>query len=291
MTTVPSIVWWLLSSSVCLLIGWCSLSTWRVLNPERRLQQPQVPSTDLEAIPIQATDATRFSAWRLKPSGIPQAHLLFFHGYYADRYQVLGIAELMRQRGFASWVMELRGHGQRPGPCTLSVKESDDAHSLLRWIQSNANDQQRPVAVLGFSMGACVALRLALITDEVAAVITDSAFSRLYPVIRSSIRKRYHLPGFFSWLTWKSVCGVLAAYGGFLEPFAMAKQLRMPLLVIVPGADTVVDASDSRELYENWRGSKQRWDDASAGHVKLFEQNPLAYAERVTDFLTETFAS
>lgn len=265
------------------IIGWALLSARRVLYPERRQQVVSAKIPEFSSFRIESSDKNSIEVWCLKPSGKPLGHVLYFHGYNANRHQVLLLADAMRDQGYTGWLIEMRGHGDRKGPCTLSISESDDALQLIRWI--NMNESKMPIFVLGFSMGAAVACRTALRFPEIKAVVTDSAYSHLYPIIRENIRQRYLLPGLFAWITWKSVQLFLLPNGGILEPTDMAKRIGVPLLAIQSGCDTVVAASDGDEFYKNWQGPKERWLDKQADHVEMFENNPKLYTDKVAAFL------
>lgn len=283
-------MWWFWIT-VGTLISWAVLSARHILYPERCQQTIADTKPELSSFSIDSLDKTSFDVWHLKPPSRPLGHLLFFHGYYANRYQVLWLADALRNRGYTGWLIEMRGHGDRKGPCTLSVRESEDALQLIRWINANANESKLPIAVVGFSMGATVACRVALRFPGITAVIADSAYARLYPIIRENIKQRYYLPRFFSWITWKAVQLFLLSSGGILEPTDMAKRINKPLLAIQAGCDTVVAASDGDEFYESWQGLKERWIDNKADHVKMFEENPEAYTDRVVIFLKNAMRS
>ena len=72
------------------------------------------------------------------------------HGYFANRLQVLALAGRLAAQGYECLLMELRGHGARPGPCTFGVKEVRDLGAVLAWAQTHG---ALPVGIVGFSLG------------------------------------------------------------------------------------------------------------------------------------------
>ncbi len=220
----------------------------------------------------------------------PKARVLVCHGYYANRYQVFELAHRLRQQGYEVLVIELRGHGQRPGPCTLGVKEHRDAEVALRWAAQRA---QLPVGAIGWSMGGAIVCQLAARKDTlVRAVVTDSIYSELFPMIARAIRERYHL-GEFPWarLTWWSLEFRLRARLHVLDPAALALHLYQPLLAIHAGADQRVPPQWADEFYQQWAGQKERWCEPKAGHVSSFAARPDEYCHRVVEFFDRTVRS
>jgi alpha-beta hydrolase superfamily lysophospholipase len=221
----------------------------------------------------------------------PRGRVLVCHGYFADRAQVWDVAAGLSARGFESLVMELRGHGERPGPCTLGVREADDADAILRWAWAQDGPSRLPTAVLGFSMGAAVVMRLAERLPGILAVVADSAYPRLFPVVCTVIRQRYHLPPVpFAWISWWAAQLALRTRLAPLDPLAIAGRLPQPLLAIQGGADQRVGALEQEALFTRWAGPKERWVEPDAGHVAIVARDPSAYCDRVAAFLDRTLA-
>ena len=281
-------MWWLLSGVILAVMGWGILSARRVLYPERRVFPPPNPLPPYTATELTAPDGASFEVWRLHPLS-PRARLLLFHGYYANRYQILGLAERLRQRGYDVVLCELRGHGDRPGPCTLGIKETVDAGTVLEWARSLDGPVPLPVGVLGFSLGASVACQVADIYPEVRAVVVDSIYSRFFPVLARSIRQQYHLPAIpWAWVSWWGLQLMLHRRLSSIDPASLAPRLRQPLFAIQGGEDRRVAPLLGREFYQRWAGPKERWFEPQAPHVGIFARHPEEYGDRVASFFDRT---
>jgi len=163
-----------------------------------------------------------------------------------------------------------------------------DAEVVLRWAMARHHGDW-PVGIIGFSMGAVIACRLALRHSAIRAVVMDSAYSRFFPVLQRSLWRRYHLPGLpFAWIAWGMLHLALHAPPGSLDPAAVAARLRQPLLAIQGGNDQRVPPPFGEEVYARWTGPKERWDAPTASHVGLFDQQPDAYADRLAAFFHRT---
>lgn len=281
-------MWWLLGAVGLSLASWTLLSARRILYPERRAIPAPDPLPASTSFPLTATDGVSFEVWLLETSS-PRARLLLCHGYHANRYQVLDLAGRLRERGYDVVLFELRGHGARPGPCTLGVRETEDAVTALRWARGRDRGVPLPVGVLGFSMGASVVCQVAARDPGVRAVVVDSAYSRLFPVLQRSIRQRYHLPAVpWAWLTWWGVQLALRTRLASRDPAALVPRLRQPLFAIQGGEDRRVVPLLGREFYRRWAGPKERWFEPRVAHVGMFARHPEAYCGRVADFFDRT---
>jgi len=270
---------------------WGALSVRELLYPERRAFSPPIPFPRYTTHVIQSRYGDPFDVWLLETAAA-RGRLLLFHGYFANRYQVLGIAEGLRARGYESLLMELRGHGVRPGPYTFGVKETEDALRACEWAVNREGAQPLPVGLLGLSSGAAVACQVARRLPAVRALVADSVYPRFYPIIRMSIWRRYRLPSCpFVWVTWGGLRVVLRASVAVRDPAAIARQLSIPLLSIQGGQDQVVAPSDSEVFYQAWAGPKERWFDPTVGHVGMVLKDPEAYCNRVAEFFDRTLST
>ena len=270
-----------------LLLGWSVVSAHAVLHPERRVLPVPEPLPSYTVHQLQAPDGASFDVWRLQPPS-PRARILVCHGYYANRLQVLDVAHGLRERGYEALLFELRGHGTRPGPCTFGLKETADALTVLTWAE---RERVLPLGVLGFSMGGSVACQVAFRKPAVRAVVVDSIYSRLFPVLRRSLWWRYHVPAFpLAWLTWGSVQAALCARAATIDPVTVAPNLRQPLLAIQGGEDRRVTPLLGREFYRAWAGPKDRWFEPQIAHVGMFATHPREYCERVAAFFDRVVA-
>ncbi|MBI3321789.1 MAG: alpha/beta fold hydrolase [Candidatus Omnitrophica bacterium] len=255
-----------------------------VLYPERRVltSPPLLPSYTTHA--LTAPDGDRFDVWLLEISS-PRARIVICHGYSANRYQVVGIAEALRQRGYESILFELRGHGSRPGPCTLGLKETADVGAILTWSAQRDPSNPLPVGALGLSMGAAVMCQVAADYPEVRAIVTDSIYSRFFPVLRQALWERRRLPAIpWAWLMWWALQALLRRRLAAVDPIALAPNLHQPLLAIQGEEDHRAVPDLGREFYERWAGPKERWGESRVGHVEMFARHPHLYAERVANF-------
>ena len=134
--------------------------------------------------------------------------------------------------------------------------------------------------------------RVARRVPDVRAVVVDSIYSRLFPVVREAIRAQYGTltatP--IAWLTWWGLQVALRVRLALIDPFALAPQLRQPLLAISGGHDRRVAPHLGQEFYERWAGPKERWTEPDVAHVGMFAAHPEEYCNRVAGFFDRVLA-
>ncbi len=264
-------------------------SAYRLLHPPQRIFHRRSRSPTYTSHQLQAPDGAPFEAWCL-PHQAPRGRLIVCHGYWADRFQVLGVADGLQTRGYEVWLVELRGHGARPGPYTFGLKEARDIGQLIIWAGQGATGRL-PVGLLGWSMGGMVMCHVALASQEVRAVVLDSTYDTFFPVLARSMQRLYRVPVFpWVWLTWWGVSVGLGRALHQLDPIRIAPQLQQPLLAIQGEADRRVEAAWALRLFERWAGPKQRWLAPNVGHVGMFAHFPQEYCDRVARFFDQHLA-
>jgi dienelactone hydrolase len=109
---------------------------------------------------VQSRDGHVVPAYLLRP-GSPVAGVAVAHGYGGCKEHMLGLAARLAERGLASCVFDLRGHGEHPAP--LGAAMLLDLEAILGFLRRFGR-----VAAVGHSLGG----RLALMSgaDVVAAI-------------------------------------------------------------------------------------------------------------------------
>lgn len=207
------------------------------------------------------------------------------HGYRANWLQLIDIGEGLRQRGYSTILFNLRGHGTRSGPCTFGSRDADDLDVVLAWIRQQPALAAHRVGLLGLSMGGAIACQTAARYPAAGAVVLDSTYARLFPLVAGAIRRDYHLPAMpWAWLTWTGVQLSLRRRLSRLDPDAVAPRCRQPVFVIHGTADQTVPVEHAHALLGRWQGPTESWLESQVGHVGTYMVRPTDYCNRVADF-------
>ena len=161
----------------------------------------------------------------------PGPAVLVCNGNGGDRSMRAGLAAELSRMGLAVLLFDYRGYGGNPGsPSEEGL--ADDARAALEYLAGRPEVDPGRVAYLGESLGAAVALRLA-VERPPAALVLRSPFASLaevgrrhYPFLPVSLllRDRY-------------------------DSAALVGRLTAPLLVVAGSRDRIVPASHSRRLF------------------------------------------
>jgi pimeloyl-ACP methyl ester carboxylesterase len=193
---------------------------------------------------------------------------------------------LSRVGGVVSF--DFRGHGRSGGRSTVGDREVLDVAAAVGWARELG---YRRVAVVGFSMGAAVALRYAAgCGGELAAVVAISGPSRWYYRDTAAMRQVHWLiEKRLGRLTGRVLRRTRIAPTGW-EPIpeppdlAAAKVAPTPLLVVHGDADALFPVEHAQALYAAAREPKQLWIEPGFGHAE--NAAPAELLERIGSWLT-----
>jgi pimeloyl-ACP methyl ester carboxylesterase len=150
------------------------------------------PFKDIE---FQTSDGVRISGW-LVPSGARHATIIYSHGLFRSRRELLDRAMELWRLGYGALLYDARNHGTSgPARVTLGYNERLDAEAAVRYLRDDLRTADR-IVLFGISMGATAALLAAAETPEVAAVISDSSFLTFKDTVDHHVKLFLHLPTF-----------------------------------------------------------------------------------------------
>jgi uncharacterized protein len=212
--------------------------------------------------------------------------LVMIHGWTSSRAEPMSKAGYLMAAGYNLLVFDLRGHGASDGNyTTMGYKEVDDVRAAV--ARAQGLDPGAPIALLGYSMGAALAVEEAARNPAVAAVVEDSAFSSLSAVFAAD---------FSRWTGGLPAMPLGAAYLaiaqhdlGFdinaVQPVADAAHLAKPLLAILGTADRTVPPAEGYAIFNAARGPKELLVVPGAGHTQEYFVAPSTYKSTVLGFL------
>lgn len=206
-------------------------------------------------------------------------------GYRGRRADLLGIAASLWRDGCNVLIFDYRGHGELAGtPVTLGYREVEDLLSAIAWVKEQIPDAA--IGLLGYSMGASVAIMGAARCPDVQAVVADSPFARQRNAVSLAIRRVLKIPHD---PLLHLVDFLLGHVGGYhfrdVEPLReVALIAPRPLLLIHGEADSVTDPHDSEELYAAADEPKELWTIPGVEHCGVYFADRAHYCARVVGF-------
>jgi uncharacterized protein len=232
-----------------------------------------------------------------------QRTIIVVHGTRANRAdpsikQLNFIADVVKQ-GFAVLAFDMRGNGASPpAPLSLGYFEQRDVLGAVDYLRSGplpypTLGRPRVIGGWGVSMGAATLLFAAAQEPIIRAVVSDSAYADIIPILQREIPKGSGLPAAFNP---GALTAVNALYGinfSAVRPVDVVPQIApRPIFFIHGAADTYVPPSNMTELAS--AASKapnahiQTWLVPGANHAQSYKVAGADYTARVVAFFTAT---
>lgn len=246
-------------------------------------------------------DHVRLRGWFIPgilPGGQLTANrtLIVVHGTGSNRASplVLGVSAVLAHHGFAVLAFDMRGMGQSdPAPLSEGYYEQRDVLGAVDFLHTGALPypelgRPRIIGAWGDSMGAATILLAATHEPAIRAIVSDSGFAAIVPVLESDKA----VPGIF-------LPGVLQAvrllygidYAATRPVDVVARLAPRPLFFIQGSADSVVPPANLYELAAAAETAPhahvQVWQVKGADHVDSFHVMGAVYIQRVVAFFTQ----
>ena len=201
--------------------------------PERTLvATPATFRLSYKEISFPAEDGTMLHGWFI-PGEPDRPVVLFCHGNAGNISHRVDNLYWLNQAGYSTFIFDYRGYGRSAGnPSEPGLYA--DARGALAWLKKEYG-ATGPVIYFGRSLGAAIALQLAIETPP-QALIMESAFTSVTAMGKTHYPLLYHLLG---WL-------IAAEY----DNEEKIGRLRAPLLLIHGTGDAIVPVAMGRRLYD-----------------------------------------
>ncbi|SCK48497.1 hypothetical protein VAR608DRAFT_4813 [Variovorax sp. HW608] len=167
------------------------------------------------------------------PESPGQPVMLYLHG---ARYNVTGSSPRMRRMnelGFSVLAIDYRGFGKSSKALPSEDSAREDALEAWKWLA--AHHPRQPRYIFGHSLGGAIGIDLASRVHDESGIIVESTFTSIADVVSS-----------FKW-------GWLP-FGPFItqrfEAISKVKDIDAPLLVVHGTADSLINPTLGRKLYD-----------------------------------------
>ena len=257
-----------------------------------------------EDVRIPAEDGTPMRGWLFLNEPSAPA-ILACGGYRGRRADLLGISSALWRAGFNVLLFDYRGHGERlpddtPSPVTLGYRELSDARAALDLLRSRF--PRSALGLIGFSMGAAVALMVGALEPSVRAVIADSPFTSQRDIVRYRLRRasrRLASPltqPFGDAVVALADCRLQRRLGfrfADVQPLRDVSRLTQPLLLIHGEADREVPVEHSHRVAQAAIAAGvplETWFVPGATHCEAYFLDRPTYCDRAVAFFRRHLA-
>jgi fermentation-respiration switch protein FrsA (DUF1100 family) len=213
-----------------------------------------------------AGDGARLHGWWREVDGQSSAVLLWCHGNAGNITHRTDNLVLLARTGLSVLVFDYRGYGLSEGTPSEDGLYLD-ADAAYRYLTQERGVGPERVVVFGRSLGAAVALELALRRD-IAGLILEGTFRSVPAMARRVV------PFVPVWFLARNRFDNAGRIGG----------LKVPLLMVHGGADALVPIKQARDVFDGASCPKAFYTVPGAGHNDTHIVGGREYAERIAAF-------
>ena len=233
-------------------------------------------------------DGVPLSGWYL-PTSADDRCIVLIHGTEHHRnspqIRALRLGGDLVDRGFSVLLFDFRARGESGGSrSSEGDREQWDVFGAIDYVTERGIPAER-IGLLGFSLGAGVALLVASQEPRIPAVVSDSGFLDYMMDLQKLYVGPFRLP------SWLAIFVVFARRFFFkadfskVRPAQVVEQIDQPIFFIHGEDDPVISAEETMELHNISDNPKDRiWIVPRAEHVNCYRKMPEAYVGRVSQF-------
>jgi len=267
--------------------------------PAIHQETPQTYQMRYEEVTFSAReDGLSIAAWYIPvddESTLNTPAIVMVHGWNASRtdgfnQHFLDMALELHNAGFAVMMIDLRGHGESQAAHTsFGVFERRDVLAAIDELLARGHPAGR-IGLLGTSMGAASVVGAAVEHPAVGAVVADSLFADISPVIQDQWKEVSGVPIIFldlSLNTFKLINGYDLEAS---KPIEEIKQIApRPLMMIHCRQDGHVPVEQFQRL-QAAAPTAETWLVDECRHAEIYEFVPQEYSQKVINFFESGLA-
>jgi len=218
--------------------------------------------------------------------GRNHATILLIHPLGSSNDNMLIYAEFLANAGYGVFMIDLRAHGSSDGDTsTFGLCEAEDVAGAVDYLLSRLDVNGQKIGVLGISLGAQAALRGALKTDCLRALVLEG----LGPVTLSdhggkpkSLRRWINYP--FNWIYYHVYEFMIGGKDTSVME-AISQIAPRPILLIASGEK---DIYFNRLFFQAANEPKELWELPHGEHGGAILEDSRIYMQRVVEFFDKT---
>jgi uncharacterized protein len=228
--------------------------------------------------------------WFLTPRLGNDNAVILLHGVSDNRLGMYGYAKWLLDNHYAVLLPDARAHGVSGGLATYGLKESDDIHRWVDWLEGTY--QPRCVYGLGESMGAAQLLQALSKETRFCAVVAESPFASFREVAYARFGREFHTgpwigSTFFRPTVDVGFLYVRLRYGFNMEdasPKRAVARTTTPVMLIHGLRDRNIPPFHSDEIHASNPDDVVVWKVPGAVHTRAHQVAPEEFERRVLNW-------
>lgn len=258
---------------------------WQATHPPKITSNltPKDLDWEFEEVSLKTSDGLKLAAWFIPTNNQTDKAIILLHGYPADKGDLLYWSYFLKDQ-YNLLFFDFRYFGKSEGSYTsLGFHETKDVLAAIKFLK---NKGMNKIGLMGFSFGGSVALLTLPQTDNVDAVVADSAFANL-----DLMGETYYgnMPFLQRPLTFSTKIYGRLIYGidaNEIAPELAVKTVETPIFVIASRQDETTLVENAERLKEALKDNKnaQVWIYDRGKHGELggkdYEEKILGFFEK-----------
>lgn len=233
-------------------------------------------------------DGILLSGWYLPAAEDGQCIILIqgTHGHRnVPQIQALQLGKDLVESGFSVLLFDFRARGESGGRrSSEGDREQWDVFGAIDYVEGRGILVER-IGLLGFSLGAGVAILVAAQEPRIPAVVSDSGFLDYMMELSRLYIGPFLLPSWFAVFVLLAGRAFFSVNFSNVRPVHVVEGISQPIFFIHGQNDPVIPAGESRELHIVSDNHEDRvWIVPDAEHVNVYRKMPEEYIRRVTPF-------
>ncbi len=206
-----------------------------LMNPVHAEPNPALLGLRSEQFNITVEDSIRLKGWFIHAdSSRPLGTVIVLHGIASCKEAMLPTGRMFARAGFNCILYDMRAHGESGGQyCTFGYYEKRDVSRYIDSAQMRFGSMVGPVAVMGGSLGAAVALQAMEADPRIRCGIVESPFTTLREVVFDYMKRLSGIP--VRWISDRSLTrsGEIAHFPvDSIRPEVSAWHVTQPVMVV-----------------------------------------------------------
>jgi uncharacterized protein len=276
-------------------LGWIALHppSARLIPSEERNAQAAAREAGVEFrdAEITAADGVTLRGWFMRPAQANGDAVILLHGVSDNRMGMYGFGKWLVANHYSVLIPDARGHSLSGGFVTYGLKEADDIHRWVDWLE--ANEHPNCMYGLGESLGAAELLQALPKEPRLCAVVAESPFASFREVAYARLGWPFHAGPWLGRTILRPTVevGILYVrwkYGLNLEdasPAEAVARVYTPVLLIHGLNDTNIPPYHSDLIQARNPVSVVVWKVPGAVHTQAHRAAPEEFDRRVLEWL------
>jgi hypothetical protein len=277
-------------------LGWIALhppSHPITANEERNVRAAaQKDSIVFQDVELKTSDGAVLRAWFMRPPDANGNVVILLHGVSDNRMGMYGYGKWLLANHYSVLLPDARGHGLSTGLATYGLREADDIHRWVDWIETI----EHPHCVLGLgeSMGAAQLLQSLPHETRICAVVAESPFATFREVAYARFGRAFSTgpwvgKTFFHPTVDAGFLYVRLRYGLNMEeasPVQAVEGSKIPILLIHGLSDRNIPNYHSDMIHSHNPEHVVVWKVLAARHTGAHAAAPEEFERRVLDWFS-----